>query len=123
MLIALLGFTGLNALGGGLYGLAGAPSVPRELLQGSPFSTFFVPSLVLLFIVGGSMFVALFFVLRRARKAGQVAALAGLILLGWVGVQVAMIGLQSFLQPVMASIGTAIALLGWRHEAKVASSV
>src|SRR6185503_7859661 len=33
----LLAFGALNAFAGGLYGMSGAPDVPREWLEGSPF--------------------------------------------------------------------------------------
>ena len=46
----LLAFGALNAFGGGVYGLSGAEGVPLELLEGSPFKTYFVPSLILMAI-------------------------------------------------------------------------
>ena len=54
----LLAFGALNAFGGGYYGLAGAAGVPTEWLKGSPFPDYFVPSLILLVVVGGSFLVA-----------------------------------------------------------------
>ena len=54
----LLAFGALNAFGGGYYGLAGAAGVPTEWLEGSPFRDYFVPSLILLVVVGGSFLVA-----------------------------------------------------------------
>jgi hypothetical protein len=49
----LLAFFALNAFGGGYYGMAGAEGVPLELLEGSPFSSYFIPSLILFLVVGG----------------------------------------------------------------------
>jgi hypothetical protein len=53
----------LNAIGGAWYGLAGAENVPREWLEGSPFDSYTVPSLILLVAVGGGMTAALVAVL------------------------------------------------------------
>jgi hypothetical protein len=50
----LLALVAVNAFGGGYYGLAGAEGIPREWLAGSPFHSYFVPSLFLLVVVGGS---------------------------------------------------------------------
>ena len=110
-LAALLLFIAVNAAGGGLYGLAGAPGVPRAWLRGSPFSSYLVPSIILLVVVGGVHLIAAVTVLRRAPQASVRATVAGLVLLGWIGVQVAMIGYVSWLQPAMAVLAvTTLAL-------------
>lgn len=51
---SLLTFGALNAAYGGYYGLSGAKGVPLEWLSGSPFRDYFIPSLILLVVVGGS---------------------------------------------------------------------
>jgi hypothetical protein len=50
----LLAFMALNSIGGGIYGVAGAKGVPLEWLEGSPFRSYLLPSLILIFVVGGS---------------------------------------------------------------------
>ncbi|MEJ2009734.1 MAG: hypothetical protein P8Z30_16535 [Acidobacteriota bacterium] len=55
---SLLAFGALNAFAGGYYGLAGARGVPTEWLAGSPFRDYWIPSLILFIIVGGSFLVA-----------------------------------------------------------------
>src|SRR5437764_496521 len=53
--IAALGATtAVNAVGGSVYGLSGAPQVPREWLGGSPFRDYRIPRLILRIAVGGS---------------------------------------------------------------------
>src|SRR5437763_4255242 len=86
-LVALEALIALNAIGGGIYGLAGAKNVPRAWLAGSPFHSYRIPSLVLLFIVGGGMVVALGLMVVRARRAAEVSIAAGLVLLGWIIVE------------------------------------
>jgi hypothetical protein len=107
----LLAFVGLNAVGGGAYGLAGAPGVPAELLMGSPFADFFFPSLILLVAVGGSAALGAAAVFGRWPHARRFSAAAGVVLLGWIATQVAMIGWISWLQPFMAVMATLILVL------------
>src|SRR6185436_13338061 len=77
----LLAFGALNAFGGGCYGLSGADGVPTAWLEGSPFTDYFVPSLILLIVVGGSLLVAAVAVVGRLRSARMTALAAGLIVL------------------------------------------
>lgn len=113
-LVALLGFVALNAFGGGGYGLWGAEGVPTEWLQGSPFHDYFIPSLILFVGVGGSCALATVAVLRRFRLARPIALFAGAVLLGWIAVQVAIIGYVSWLQPAMVIAGLLIIALAMR---------
>ena len=64
---ALLAFAALNAFGGGYYAISGAPGVPVEWLNGSPFRSYFIPGLILFFVVGGAFLVAAIAVFVRLR--------------------------------------------------------
>jgi hypothetical protein len=108
---ALLAFGALNAFGGAWYGLAGAKGVPTEWLEGSPFSSYFIPSLVLGIVVGGSFLLAAVAVFRRWRSARLLAFGAGAVVLGWLAVQVAIIGYISWMQPTTALAGALILAL------------
>jgi hypothetical protein len=107
----LLALTALNAIGGGGYGVAGAPGFPREWLEGTSFGSYFVPGVILFLVVGGSSLVAAVAVFARRRRARAAALAAGAILLGWLAVQVAVIGYRSWLQPAMAIVALAIGAL------------
>lgn len=109
----LLAFAALNAFGGGYFGLSGAEGVPREWLDGSPFHDYFVPSLVLFVVIGGALLTGAIAVLRGSAHARTLALLAGAILLGWLGVQVAIIGYVSWMQPVTAAVALVILALAW----------
>ncbi len=111
LLGGLLAFGALNAFGGGFYGLSGAEGVPVELLEGSPFRTYFVPSLILFAVVGGSFLFAAIAVFARFRIARLSALGAGGVVLIWIGVQVGIIGYVSWMQPVTAAAGLAILVL------------
>jgi hypothetical protein len=101
----------VNAVGGGVYGLAGAKDVPREWLDGSPFHSFVIPSLVLLVAVGGSMVAAVSSLLAGYRRAAELSIAAGLILLGWITVETLVIPF-SWLQPSFFALGLAVVALG-----------
>jgi hypothetical protein len=110
----LLAFGALNAFGGGYYGLSGADGVPTAWLEGSPFNDYFVPSLILLIVVGGSLLIATVAVAARLRIARVTALAAGLIVLVWLAAQLAIIGYVSWMQPVTAISGALVLVLGAR---------
>jgi hypothetical protein len=110
-LTTLLAFGALNAFGGAWYGLSGAPGIPREWLHGSPFADYFVPSLVLGVVVGGSFSLATIALLRAWPRARPLCIAAGAVVLGWIVVQLRVIGFVSWLQPVTALWGAMILAL------------
>jgi hypothetical protein len=110
-LVGILVLVAVNAVGGGVYGLLGAEGVPAAWLEGSPFRSYVVPSLVLLVAVGGSHAAAAVLVHRRASGARRAAVAAGAILLVFIAVELATIGCVSWLQPTMALAAVATVLL------------
>ena len=106
--------------------MSGAKGVPVEWLQGSPFSDYTVPSLILFVIVGGSFLTAAIAVFARARIARASALIAGVIVLIWIAVQIAIIGYVSWMQPATTIGGVLILSLAWllpqpgspRHRAR-----
>jgi hypothetical protein len=115
----LLAFGAINAFAGGWYGLSGAPGVPLEWLAGSAFREYFIPSLILFVIVGGALAFAAMAVFVRFRLAPVSALTAGIIVLVWISVQLAIIGYVSWMQPATAVAGVAVLILASRlppHE-------
>jgi hypothetical protein len=108
---ALLAFGALNAFGGGYYGLSGASGVPTEWLEGSPFPDYFYPSLILLVVVGGSFLSAAIAVFAAFRIARIAAFAAGLVVLGWLVAQLAIIGYVSWMQPTTVIAGVSVLVL------------
>ena len=108
----LLAFVALNAFAGGYYGLAGAKGVPLIWLDGSPFRTYLVPSLILFVVVGGAFTIAAVAVFARLRIAALAALIAGALVLGWLAAQLAIIGYVSWMQPATAIVGAVILFLG-----------
>ena len=114
LLGALLAFGAINAFAGGWYGLSGAPGVPLEWLAGSPFRDYFTPSLILLVVVGGAFSFAALAVFARSRHARLSAFAAGIVVLVWIAVQLAIIGYVSWMQPATVVAGVLVVLLAWR---------
>lgn len=104
-LIVVLLVVGVNAVGGGIYGLAGARDIDPAWLEGSPFDDYLWPSLTLLVGVGGSQLLAAVMNMTRSRVAPWFALGAGAVLVIWIVTQVAIIGYMSWLQPAMFAAG------------------
>lgn len=123
LILVLEALVALSAIPAGLL-LAVKPDgsligLPTEILRGSPFPSFLVPGLVLALIVGGSSFTALVAVLIRHPRGRTVALGSGLLLIGWIAMQVILIGYQGFLQPLLLSIGILIVILSRVREKRV----
>jgi hypothetical protein len=113
LLGALLTFGAINAFAGGYYGLSGAKGVPLEWLAGSPFTDYFIPSLILFVVVGGAFSFAAIAVFMRSRLARVSAFAAGTVVLVWIGVQLAIIGYVSWMQPTTLLTGVFVLVLTW----------
>jgi hypothetical protein len=119
--LVLLAFMSLNALPAGILLIlrpdGSLIGLPPSLLAGSPFPDFLVPGLVLAFAVGGASLLAFLLVLFRHPYARRAVLLAGLIQIGWISCQVAFIGYQGFLQPLILGLGLATLLVGvaWKN--------
>ena len=114
VLTGLLAFGAVNAFGGGYYGLSGAEGVPTEWLAGSPFEDYFVPSLFLFVVIGGWLLLATIAVAMSWGRARAIALAAGLLLLAWIAVQVAIIGYVSWMQPATVIGAVAVFSLAGR---------
>ena len=102
-----------NAVGGGLYGLSGAESVPPEWLDGSPFETYLIPSLALLVVVGGTMAIAAAALVVHHHRAAELSIGAGIVLLVWLAIGMLIIPL-SWLQPTFLVVAILVIVLGFR---------
>jgi hypothetical protein len=117
LLGGLLAFGAANAFAGGYYGLAGADGVPTQWLEGSPFRNYYIPSLILFTVVGGALLFATIAVFVRLRVARSAALAAGVIVAGWIVVQIAIIGYASWMQPATAIGSFLILVLAWLSPA------
>lgn len=93
--------------------MSGAEGVPTEWLHGSPFGNYFIPSLILFVIVGGSSLFAAIAVFVRLRFARTVVLAAVFIVFGWLSAQLSIVGYVSWLQPLIATVAFIILIFAW----------
>lgn len=103
-------------LGADRLGIPPEATVPLDLLQGSPFSTYLIPGLLLLLVVGGLHLTASVLLLKRHRMAPFAASTAGYSILVWIFVQMMFVPF-SVLQAIyfaagLAEVGFLLLLLG-----------
>jgi hypothetical protein len=117
LLIGLDGVMAMNAMAGAWYAVGGAPGVPIEWLDGTPFGDYVVPGLILGGAVGGSHVSAAVALWRGHPAAERISYGAGVVLLTWILIQLAMIGYVSPLQPIVLGWALATLVLTTRLEA------
>ncbi len=111
VLAALELFVGLVAMCGGVVLAAGAGGLPGSVLARTPFTSWLLPGLALLALVGLPMLVAGVAVVTGSRYAGTLSIVAGVLLVGWLVTQVVVLGSWSVLQPAMFVVALAIIVL------------
>jgi len=117
ILIGVMAFQGLSGIAGG-FGLMADPTgvslqIPLEWLDGSPFTDYLIPGIVLFFVLG-LIPLGVVYGLWKRKKWSRLAALAvGAALCIWIAVEIAVIGYQSDppLQLIYGIVGVAILLL------------
>ncbi len=129
LLMFLLLFQGISATPSGLILMidptGGMIRMPLDMLEGTPFSNFLIPGLILSIVLGlGAFFVlACLFLLpdwgwaqrfnpaQSRHWAWTASGVFGIALMIWITVQVLMIGLGAFIQVLYFVVGLAILLL------------
>ena len=105
-LTVLVIFGALSALAGAILAIAAnGAGVPLEYLKNSPFSSFFVPGLILGVVVGGTQLAAVIALLAKRGIALLLSAVAGFGMLIWIFVELAMIQQFSWLQAAYFILG------------------
>ena len=91
ILVVLEAFVALTSIACGVGLTVGAVQFPLAWLQGTPFSDYTIPGLVMAIIVGGSSLLAAETILTGREGGVLVSALAGLLLTGFEVAEVAII--------------------------------
>jgi hypothetical protein len=99
VLASFSGVITVSAIGGGAAlilgsltpGASAAIVPPAAFLRDSPFPSYVVPGVILAVVVGGTQAVACGALLRGARSAGLITAIAAYALLIWIFVQMVFI--------------------------------
>ncbi len=115
--IAVVGadlFEAVSAIAGAVGLVVGFMNIPVTVLNGTPFSDFTVPALLLGAVVGGSaLMAAAITAFGPGRYGAPASAVAGCVTVGWVAVEIAMIGLGSWLQVFYLLVGMVMIGLAW----------
>jgi len=112
ILIGLLLFGAVSAFAGGIIGaILNGGGIPLTYLEGSPFSSYLVPGLVLGLIVGGTQLLGAIGLLRRSEWALSATVVAGFGMMIWIFVEIAVIREYSTLQTVYFTLGSAQLIL------------
>jgi len=125
VLFALVVFQAISGLAGGI-GLVGDPSganvqLPIGWLTGTPFSSYLIPGLILLLILGVGPLIVSVGLWRKCRWATPAAMAIGIALVIWIVVEIGMIGYihNPPLQLIYGLLGVGILVLAavqWYRE-------
>lgn len=99
-------FAAVSAIVGAIGLLVGFMDIPVSVLNGTPFTDFTVPALLLGIVVGGGALVAAAIALFGPRRFEALASAgAGCVMVGWMTIEVAMIGLDTWVQAAYFVVG------------------
>lgn len=111
-LLVLAGAQGVVCVAAGLWLVAtDGAGVPEEWAGDLPFTRWLVPGLLLAVVIGGTQLLALALDLRRHRLALAAHATAGLTMMIWTYVEVAVLPVYSGLHTLFLALGTAQVVL------------
>jgi hypothetical protein len=119
LLIGLLLFNGVGAVGGGIALMRGNIGLPLRLIDGTPFDDYTIPAWILTVVVGGTSLGAAWLVWRRSQWASVASIVAGGALLGWIVTEFVMIPEAWAPQLLYFLIALAILCLGWRMHREI----
>ena len=105
ILLVFFVFIGLGAVAGSVGVMKDVMPFPEVWLQGTPFHSYFFPGLLLCLAVGGGQLAAAFLLLWRPSVARAGSLIAGLILIGWMAGELALIGFQAPIQVFFVTLG------------------
>jgi hypothetical protein len=111
LLTGLEVLTGVAAFAGAAFLVGDGMGLDPVLLDRTPFTSWAWPGVALAALVGVPMLLAAAAEWRRTPRASQLSRAAGVVLMGWITGQLALIGYQTWLQPTFFLIGLVVASL------------
>jgi hypothetical protein len=115
--IALLLFNGLGALYGGgnliMYPDGSGFRMPLSLLAHTPFHDFLIPGIILFVANGMSSIAVCAALLLNARYSWLLVMAQGVVLVGWIVIQVILIQGVGFLHFLFGFVGLALIVVAW----------
>lgn len=82
-------------------------------IKHSPFSSYLIPGIVLLIMNGLLNFIAAYFAFKKRPFAWSLIVIQGILLSGWIVIQVMMVKDISLLHIIMFTIGTILTISGF----------
>ena len=96
-------------------------NIPVKILSATPFKNFFIPGLILTLLVGGTNLIAVIGFLQHTKYQLNWSIAGGIVLCGWMLVQLMLLGFTHWLQAVYLAIGILTILAGWQVKGKWAA--
>ncbi len=115
--VLLLMVNGIGALYGG-WSLITDPTgtklqLAQSYLEHTPFNNYFIPGLVLFLLNGVLSMVILLSILFNYKHSAKLIIAQGIILTGWIVVQMMMIQVIYYLHWVLGGLGIALVIVGY----------
>ena len=122
ILFLLISFLSVTAILSGLL-LISQPdgsllNLSLSLLEGTYFSSYLVPGILLLIFVGGVNLLAVFYNLKKDRGRYDWAMAGGFVVSGWVAIQLLLIHTVHWLHILYFGIGVIVFLLAYQLKGK-----
>lgn len=115
--ITLLIFTAINAIiAGTLFIIDPSGSkigMSVDYLKFSPFKSFLIPGIILFLVNGILNIFAAFSVIKNRSYSNNLIVIQGILLCGWIFVQILMVHDINILHIIMFIIGLVLILSGW----------
>lgn len=122
LLFILVSFIAVTSTLSGLLMISnpdgGIMNLPLSLLDGTPFKDFLIPGILLTTIVGGVNLLAVFYNMQRHVNRYNWAIAGGIMIGGWIIVQMILIYAAHWLHFLYLGIGILIILLGYQLKGK-----
>jgi len=122
ILFILISFIALTATLSGFIMISnpdgGILNLSLNLLDKTPFNSFMIPGILLTAIVGGINLIAVFFNMQRHSKRYQWAMAGGIVISGWIIIQMILLGAFHWLHLIYLLIGILIILISYQLEGK-----
>ena len=122
LLFILVSFIAVTSTLSGLLMISnpdgGILNLPLSLLDGTPFKDFLIPGILLTTIVGGVNLLAVFYNMQRHANRYNWAIAGGIMISGWIIVQMILIHAVHWLHFLYLGIGILIILLAYQLRGK-----
>ena len=125
LLFILVSFIAVTSILSGLLMIinpdGGVMNLPLSLLDGTPFKNFLIPGILLTTIVGGVNLLAVFYNMQRHVNRYNWAMAGGIMISGWIVVQMILIQAAHWLHFLYLGIGILIILFSYQLKGKWAA--